>query len=239
MDCKQVRERIESDPAVLEQDYADHTEQCEACNAYAERLRNAEALIHEALRFDVSVLKHRVEAQAAGPAHNRAWQKSYVGVAAVMVVGLAVWLGRGIGLSEQPSGDYSALVAEVAAHWYEEPDSWVQTDVRISPASLQEVILGKAEIDISRLGELSYAMSCFVRGEWVPHLVMQGSNGPVMLLLLPHEAVTGPQPLDLPEEGLSGTIVPLGEGSVAIMGERNEPLEVIRERLDAAVEWSI
>ena len=86
---------------------------------------------------------------------------------------------------------------------------------------------------------MSYAHSCFVRGEWVPHLVVQGERGPVMLLLLPHERVTEPVPLELPEEGLAGVIVPLGEGSVAIMGETDESMEPIRERLNAAVEWSI
>ena len=92
---------------------------------------------------------------------------------------------------------------------------------------------------MSRLGLLSYAQSCLVRGEWIPHLVVQGERGPIMLLLLPHERVTEPVPLELPEEGFSGVIVPLGEGSVAVMGEEGEPLELIRERLAAAVEWSI
>ena len=92
---------------------------------------------------------------------------------------------------------------------------------------------------MTRLGLLSYAQSCLVRGERIPHLVLQGDRGPVMLLLLPHERVTESVPLELPAEGLSGEIMPLGEGSVAVMGEPGEPMEAIRERLAVTVEWTI
>ena len=235
MDCNTVRERIEADPAHLDQACAEHTEQCAACTAFAERVRNAEWLIHEALRFDVAAVKRR----AARTPANR-WivvrsRTAWPGVAAMLVVGAAVWLGIAVG----PVVDNGPLVAEVLDHWYEEPQSWVRTDVRISPASLEEVLGGQAEVDITRLGLLSYAQSCLVRGEWIPHLVIQGDRGPVMLLLLPHERVTEAVPLALPAEGLSGEIMPLGEGSIAVMGEPGEPMEAIRERLEATVEWSI
>ncbi len=235
MDCKTVRERIESDPAHLDQECAEHTEQCAACTAFAERVRNAEWLIHEALRFEVAALKRGTERRSA-----RRWAVSQrrtasLGVAAMLVVGVAVWLG----ITGRAVVDNGPLVAEILEHWYEEPQSWIQTDVRVSPASLEEVLSGQAEVDMTRLGLLSYAQSCLVRGEWIPHLVIQGERGPVMLLLLPHERVTEPVPLELPEQGLAGVIVPLGEGSVAVMGEEGEPLESIRERLAVAVEWSI
>lgn len=235
MDCKTVRERIEADPAHLDQASAEHTEQCAACTAFAERVRNAEWMIHEALRFDVAALKRRV---AGKPARRRVVVQRrtvWKSVAAMLVVGVAVWFG----IAVRPVVDNGSLVAEILEHWYEEPQSWVQTDVRISPASLEEVLNGQADVDMTGLGLLSYAQSCLVRGEWIPHLVVQGERGPIMLLLLPHESVTDPVPLELPEEGLSGVIVPLGEGSVAVMGEEGEPLEPIRERLAAAVEWSI
>ncbi len=235
MDCKTVRERIEADPARVDQACAEHTEKCAACTAFAERVRNAEWLIHEALRFDVIALKRRAARRPASRwivvRHRTVW----TGVAAMLAVGVAVWLGMAVG----PVAGNGQLVTEVLEHWYEEPQSWVRTDVRISPASLEEVLDGHADVDMSRLGLLSYAQSCFVRGEWIPHLVVQGDRGPIMLLLLPHERVTESVPLELAEEGLSGLIMPLGEGSVVVMGEKDEPMEPIRERLTAAVEWSI
>jgi len=235
LDCKTVRDRIEADPAHLDQDCAEHIAGCAACAAYSDRVRNAEWLIHEALRFDVTAVKRHAARKSAVRWTIVRRRTVWSGVAAMLVAGAALWYGVNVG----PAVGTDPLLAEVIDHWYEEPGSWVRTDVQISPASLVEVVNGRAEIDIGRLGLLSYAQSCFVRGEWVPHLVMQGERGPVMLLLLPHERVDEPQTLTLPDEGLSGVIVPLGEGSIAVIAEDGEPLAPIRAQLDAAVEWSI
>ena len=56
--------------------------------------------------------------------------------------------------------------------------------MQVTPAMFATAVGEHVEIDIGGLGLFSYAMSCFVRGEWVPHLVVQGEHGPVMLLLL-------------------------------------------------------
>ncbi len=235
MDCKTVRERIDSDPAHLDQECAEHIEQCAACTAFAKRVRNAEWLIHDALRFDVAALKRCAARKPAGRWTGVQRRTASMSAAAALVVGIAVWFG----ITGGPVVDNGSLVAEVLEHWYEEPQSWVRTDVRISPASLEEVLSNWADVDMTRLGLLSYAQSCLVRGEWVPHLVLQGERGPIMLLLLPHERVTEPLPLALPEQGLLGVIMPLGEGSVAVMGDEREAMDSIRERVAAAVEWSI
>jgi len=235
MDCRTIRERIEIDPAHLELECAEHIELCAACAAYAERVGNAEWLIHEALRFDVAAMKRCGPRKPASRWAIGERRIVWTSVAAALVAGVALWFGVTLG----PDVDNGPLVAEVLEHWYEEPQSWVQTDVQISPASLEEVISGQVDIDITRLGLLSFAQSCFVRGEWIPHLVVQGRRGPVMLLLLPHEWLAEQVPLELPEEGLSGVIVPHGEGSVVVIGETDEPMEPLRERLTAAVEWSI
>ncbi len=235
MDCTLIRERIESDPARLDDATVAHLQHCTACSAYADRVHNAERLINQALRFDVTALRRSA---TKTPVADSPWARHRVaisGFAAALVLGVAVWFG----MQADPNADAAGLVAEVVGHWYEEPGSWVQTDVQVSAASLEQVVSGQAEIDIAELGLLSYAQSCFVRGEWVPHLVLQGEQGPVMLLLLPNEVVDEPLPLELPEEGLSGVIVPHGDGSIAIMGSDSEPMTPIRDRLGASVEWSI
>lgn len=232
MDCETFRERVAADPAELDADCADHAESCVACAAFGERVRNAEWLIQEALRFDVAAMKAGTERKAPLYRMPTAWR---FGAAAALVAVFAVWLGVASG----PDPDAQLLVAEVIEHWHEEPGSWVTTDVRISPASLEEVTAGNAAVDAAGLGLVSYARSCFVRDRWVPHLVVQGEEGPVMLLLLPHESVAEPLPLDLPEEGLQGVILPVGAGSIAVLGTDGEPLEPIRQRISDSVEWSI
>ena len=113
MDCETVRERIESDPAHLDQACAEHTEQCTACTAFAERVRNAEWLIHEALRFDVAALKRRSARKPTSRWIVVRSRTAWTGVAASLVVGVAVWFG----VTVAPVVDNGPLVAEVLAHW--------------------------------------------------------------------------------------------------------------------------
>ena len=235
MNCETYRELIATDPANLDQEAEAHAEGCVSCAAYGERVRSAEWLIHEAMRFDVATLKQRAAEQRDGGRGLTARRASWGVAAAVVVAGFAFWLN----VDRGPEFEPEALVAEILGHWHEEPDSWQTTDVRVSPASLGQVILGSATVDSNNLGLISYARSCFVRDRWVPHLVVQGEQGPVMLLLLPHEQVPEPVPMDLPEEGLRGVIFPVGNGSVAVLGNDDEPMEPIADRISTSVEWSI
>ena len=66
---------------------------------------------------------------------------------------------------------------------------------------------------------------------------MQGKRGPVTILLMPHEMVDMPIPLD--GQSIEGIIFPVGEGSIAIIGERGEQIDQIKTRVRKNVEWSI
>ena len=163
MDCEIFRERVAADPTDLDADCAVHAEACVACAAFGERVRNAEWLIQEALRFDVAAVKAGAERKLPVYRTPTAWR---FGAVAALVAVFAVWLG----LDRGPDPDSRLLVAEVLEHWHEEPGSWVSTDVRVSPASREEVTAGNAAVDATGLGLVSYARSCYVRDRWVPHL---------------------------------------------------------------------
>ena len=84
---------------------------------------------------------------------------------------------------------------------------------------------------------ITYAQTCVINGRRVPHLVIQGEDGPVMVLLMPEERVESAIPL---EDGDSrGVILPVGDGSIAIVGGRNERLESIERVVRNSVTWSI
>jgi hypothetical protein len=60
----------------------------------------------------------------------------------------------------------------------------------------------------------------------------------VMVLLLPSEHVGSALPLSLPSQRLKGVVMPLGKGSVAVLASEAEPLEPLRKRIAAAVQWT-
>jgi Protein of unknown function (DUF3379) len=233
MKCVEFREQIGADPAQPDEAADAHQRACPACAAYARRLRRSEPLIAAALRFDVA----RARQGNSRPAARRVGSGPRVWAAAASVAAAvaAIW----VGLQFVPSHDPVRLATAVENHWQHEPESWVRTDTPVAAAVLEAALGGKARVDLERLHVVSYARSCLVNGRWVPHLVVQGDAGPVMLLLMPKETLAQEQPLDLPEQGLRGTILPVGQGSVAILGEEGEAFESLRREVSSAVEWTI
>lgn len=231
MDCLEFREQLGADPARLDAAVTAHEQACPACAAYARRLRKSEAVIAEALRFDVAGIR----AGRPRPAAHRPAARRWAAAASVAAAAAAIWFG----LQFLPSDNPARLAAAVQNHWQHEPESWVRTDLPVAASVLEAALGGDARVALEQLSIVSYARSCLINGRWVPHLVVQGDAGPVMLLLMSREALAGQMPLDLPEEGLRGMIVPLDEGSVAIIGNDAESFETLQRDVAAAVEWAI
>ena len=227
MDCEKYQIAMGEDPASSAPDLRRHLAECPACTAFAARIVEAERRIQAALRFDVAALKAAKVAPGSMPRRT-----VFAGIAAVLAAAVALWMVLGVPTTEE-------LAIEVAQHWYHEPNAWTRTDVEVSNVALNQVLAGQAELDLARLGRVTYAHSCLVGGDWIPHLVLQGRQGPIMLLLLPERALTSPVPIGLPEEGLKGRMLPHGGGSIAVLGEDGEAMQEVEERIAQAVQWTI
>ena len=110
------------------------------------------------------------------------------------------------------------------------------TDIPVSERRFNAVAR-PALVDVSRdIGLVTYASSCVINGKEVPHLVVQGESGPVTILLLPQEKITAAVPLR--GTSIEGVILPVGNGSVAIIGNRGESIDRWRERVAATIHWT-
>ena len=111
------------------------------------------------------------------------------------------------------------------------------TDVSVSEAQFTRVMNPEIGTMDRGLGLVSYAQSCIINGVKIPHLVIQGKNGPITLLLMPNEMVSSA--VQLSGENVNGVILPVGDGSIAIIGGREERIEELEQRVMDSVEWSI
>jgi len=132
--------------------------------------------------------------------------------------------------------DYDSLAEEVLAHIDHEPGALRATNVAIADDRLARAV--PASIATYDRGEalITYAQSCVINGNTVPHLVIQGQYGPVTILLMPDEKIAAATPID--GEYLKGVILPVGRGSIAIVGDRDEPLESIKKNVVSSVTWT-
>jgi hypothetical protein len=229
MQCLEFRRAAGADPRHLDAAVREHSDTCPKCAEFLRQTLALDERILAALRVAVP--------EGAGPASaskvvalplldRRRWMALAASIAGGVLVGTLLWV----------SGPRASLAEDVVRHMAHEPGVMVQTSAPADPAKLERVLdRGGIRLDPD-VGLVSYAETCRFRGRKVPHLVVQTDAGPATVMVLPHESVAAPVQFD--EGGYSGTILPAGSGSIAVLGhEPQEVIDQVAERVAAAVEW--
>lgn len=239
MNCDDYKEAVTADPSETFDGGVVHSASCDACRAYRDEMRALNDRIASALAIVVPPLVMPDLPDVGGdpkvvslPVGGRTASKApvWLGIAAsVMIVG---FLGVRI---MGPAGDDVPLADQVVAHLEHEPQSRVVTSTPVSGRVLDAVLSEDGADMDGDVGLVTYARSCIINGKSVPHLVIQGEKGPVTLLLMPDERIERAIPLE--GRGINGVILPVGDGSIAIVGETDESLEPIGQRVIDSVKW--
>ena len=233
MNCEEYRQAAGADPA--SQGGAGHLRDCPACRDYLAGMQALDARISRALAIDVpDLVLPELPAEAADtvvPLRRRpagpAWFALAATVAIAAVLGFRMF-GTGI--------QYESLADEVLAHLDHEPAALRVTDVAISDARLHSVVPATVANLDHGAGLITYAQTCIINGKRVPHLVIQGTKGPITVLLMPEERVA--QAVALAGDNVDGVILPVGSGSIAIIGGAGERLDAVQEELLQSVTWT-
>lgn len=232
MKCDDYKQAIEQEPAGGFVGEREHAEACVACSDYRTTVRALDRRIVKALAIDVPALVlPALDDNVVPLSRTKVWQNpAWLGLAAsfALIAVFAVnWL--------QPGSPPQTLAEQIVAHLDHELGSLVVTDVAVSDRRLKAAAR-PALVDMDRsIGLISYAMNCTINGHEVPHLVVQGVEGPVTILLMPHEQVA--QAVPLLGQSIEGVILPVGEGSVAIIGTRGEALDHWQQQVMEKVHW--
>lgn len=242
MNCAEYKEALGADPSAAFEGGSEHSAGCASCSAFREEMQAFEARIAAALSINTPELKvpdlPEIEADnvvnLAFGGKTAFTSQTWLAVAATVL--LAVFVGyRAVGDYYAPSG--ISLADAVYAHLDHEPGALLITNVAVSNDQLSKVMRRSSGTMDPEIGLVSYATSCMINGKLVPHLVLQGEKGPITLLLMPGEMIDGAT--ILAGKGINGIILPMGDGSIAIIGEHDEPLTELEERIINSVEWNI
>ena len=234
MNCEDYRQALGADPHY--DGGAEHLRECATCRDYRAEIEALEARIGPALAIDVPELAMPelpdvdtgtvVTLPRRRPAAP-AWFALAATVAIAAILGVRMF-GAGI--------QYESLADEVIAHLDHEPAALRVTDVAISDDRLHSVVPASVANLDHGAGLITYAQTCIINGKRIPHLVIQGAEGPITVLLMPDEQVTGA--VDLAGDNINGVILPVGGGSIAIIGAGGERLDAVREELLQSVTWT-
>jgi len=228
IDCLAHRRRLLIDPRDDDPALARHRARCASCADAA----------REALAFEAT-LAHALEVPPPPDMQGRiaAARRAQVGrrlalaAAWVLSVGIAAWLGYGVGDRRAAEPDLAQVVirhirAEAVA---------LQADDGI-PADRLGALFARLGGDLmGDLGRVRFAGLCLIRrGEGI-HLVVKGRQGPVTLLFMPGEHLEAA--LEIRDSGLQGWLVPTEYGSLAVVGKTGEVVERLIDRALDRVHW--
>lgn len=224
VDCLEFRRAAGADPQHPGDEARRHAESCPRCREHLQRLRAFDERIRAALSVPVPAAHDgRAVAPAAG-LDRRRWMALAASIVGGVLVGTLLWIG----------GSRSSLADDLVEHMSHEPQALASP----GPADTAVVkeVLERGGIRLRPgLGTVSYASSCEFRGHTVPHLVVRTDRGPVTVMVLRNERPSRPVHFD--EQGYSGSILPAGPGSIAVIGDAGTDLGQVTAEVLAAVTW--
>lgn len=241
MNCEEYREAFAADPAF--QDDTGHAAACAECRDFTAEILALNETIARAMAIDVPDLSMPelppIEAAGEKVVSLQSRRKMTFSTPAWIGIAATVTLAAFIGIRYMPDSNISdaELAAEILAHVDHEPWAMQATDVAVTNDRLADVMASNGGTMRRDVGLVSYAQTCIINGRSIPHLVIQGEDGPVTLLLMPEEMVSMPVQLD--GRGINGVIIPVGDGSIALVGEKHFDVDRLKERVVNSVEWDI
>ena len=234
MNCEDYKTALTADPGF--HDESGHAESCASCQVYRSEILTLNAKLAAALEIDVPELKMPVlpdldtENVVSLSGRRSVSKPAWFALAATVL--LAAFVGiRMTGMS----ATYGTLEEQVLAHIDHEPASLQVTSNAVSDSRLLRAVPETIATMNHGAGLITYAQSCSINGKTVPHLVIQGQRGPITILLMPDEKVSKASSVD--GVSIHGVILPVGDGSIAIIGEREEQLDHVKQNVLDSVTW--
>jgi hypothetical protein len=225
VNCEHARLLIGADPGSLPPPLQEHLQACQGCNAFREQMLSLDGVIHKAMQEPpVSVPVHAAGRRARPAPAWRQWALAASVLLATALV-LGTWLLR-------PT---DTLARDLVTHVQDEPESWL-SERHVDAKDLAEALDGAGVALELTSDKITYAQSCWFHGHYVPHLVLQTSQGPATVLLLRHETVASRRSFH--EGGMTGIIVPAqGGGGIAILERARGDLDPLARQMQRDVRW--
>ena len=249
MNCLEFRRICLSDPGNRDAGYVRHREECEECGRYADSVDGMDRKLAEAMRVPVpDDLVNRIKLRQVIQDEQVARRIRPVQLALAASLMLAVALGALFGYKIHSVNQYvTLLTASAVDHTRMERQGFhfvaEHNDPLMQKERFKQVLAafgGKVMDDeLAALGEILHVQVCALDGIDGPvaHAVFRGERGDITVYYVFGRKLEDRRPF---EQGpFKGMLVPVGYGNLAILGEPDERLVAVADKLDQAIAWHI
>ncbi len=245
INCTTFAQRLGSNPGTIDESMSAHASSCASCSTLQVELTQFDSTLRVAFDIEVPAGLGQLPVEVAQleatdsvvPLKRADAQPSFSMNKPVFALAATLLLGVGVFFGSQLSKISNPLPQAVIAHVEHEPNL-LQEDWSVVPASRVNAVLTSGNVSLNGdIGTVRHAGLCSFRGNKVVHVVVQSSNGPVTVMLLPKEKTEGITSFD--EEGYRGVLIPVGEGSIAVIGDNEKSTDEVRNNFTDKVAWSI
>lgn len=236
MNCLDFRRRLLSDPLARDEDLLAHEASCPDCGPFARELRADEMRLRGIMRsvtppeglVERIQLAARFEHRAAS---RRRWWYS-AAAAVLLTVGVSM-----VSLFSTSLERSNVALAQSVLNHIEDEAQHLREARPVSAARVKWVFKRFGAELAADIGPVHFAAECLMRHRNGVHLVIPGKMGPITVFYMPGEPAASVMPVR--SARFEGEIVPTGWGSIAVVGERGEPLQGLGERLAGMVSWPV
>lgn len=227
MDDLKFRRRAYADPDCQDEDFIEYKNASEENRLFVDDLQNMNESLTQALQVTPPAeLKQRISLSQSFTEHQqnrRKWQ--FISIAASLFLTFAIVFHFS---TDGPSLKSMNLAEEYLQHVYHELNHLHEQQM-VDLHTLNQALAGVGISLSEEIGQVNYLGSCEIARNPGVHIVLQGERGPVTIMLVPGAAMSGQRLIR--EQRFDGVIVPAAGGSMAIIGEKGEPLMPLKSRL--------
>lgn len=231
MECLEFRRRLMIDPLCKDGDLLEHEERCDECMAFARDLRRKEIRLRALMRsIEPSASMHaEVRGRIAPPTLSTPPSHYGAAIAMALLVAIAtVWWAIQINtVKDDPAHRVLQHIQHEASHLVPGP--------AVNEGALKFLFDRFGARLLQDLGEVYFAAECLISTDTGVHLVLQGEQGPVTMLMMPGETLEEEIPIDSLD--WHGSVTPTAWGSVAVVGRDGEPTDQWMQRLLDTLVW--
>ncbi len=240
MNCLEYRRACLTDPASKNEAFIAHRNECGDCARFADEVGVLDGKLLDAMRVPVpDDLQTRIRLrQVIGEEQSRRVTRPWQFALAASIF-LSVALSGFFGYQVYSSNRYvDQLRVAVIEHVKEEPQFLTVQDDSSGQRFGQVLAAFGGEL-VQDIAPVRLAEVCALRKNYKPivHTVVSGKTGPVTILYVQGEPVEKVMPFR--DQQFSGMLVPAGQGNLAVIGEPDEPLQPLVDKLQQGIVWKI